>query len=241
MQHRLEAHRVFFVDRRLLRPLAQAWIKILAGALQRREPGVVVEPGAPPRHLLIRDAEVSGQLPRCSLHAVAKTHDLEVGRLQGGEREDRHRIRVVHDQRSGSDARDVADDVEPCRPGAKRLEDAARFDGVADALVNPVTERYLVIGAHVSQPGNLDRVDHIVGTRQHVEPLRRRLDLPSLSRQLDETFPDSLGEPETDRVHVDERERPLLQAFDCEDVGHQLARENRAARANERDFGHAPS
>src|SRR5438093_920898 len=72
MQHHLEPHRVLLVDLGVARAFAQVRIQVLAVALELREPGVVVDAGAYPRHLAVVDSEVIGKLAGRPLHAVAK-------------------------------------------------------------------------------------------------------------------------------------------------------------------------
>ena len=49
------------------------------------------------------------------------------------------------------------------------------------------------------------------------------------------------GEAESSRVDVDERKHALVESFDGEDVGDELAREHGTARADEGDLRHANS
>ena len=113
-------------------------------------------PAAAEAQLLVGHVQVAGQLARRALHRVAQPHDLQPGGPQRQQRQRRHGVGIVHDQRAGAQALHVAQDVQPGRTGAQHLEDAARADGVADALVHAVLERDVVIVAHVAQPGNLD-------------------------------------------------------------------------------------
>ena len=64
------------------------------------------------------------------------------------------------------------------------------------------------------------------------------LDLPALARQLDQALGDASGEAESLGVDVDEREGALIESVDGEDVGHQLAGEDGAARPDEGDLAH---
>ena len=72
VQHYLEPHRVQLVDLGVARAFAQVRIQVLAVALELREPGVVVDACAYPRHLAVVDSEVAGKLAGRPLHAVAK-------------------------------------------------------------------------------------------------------------------------------------------------------------------------
>ena len=91
---------------------------------------------------------------------------------------------------------------------------------------------------HVLKTGDLDRVDHVVGALQDVEPLRGRLDGPVPSRQLDQPLRDPPGQVEADWVDVDEGEDAAVEALDGKDVGDYLAREYRAAGPDQRHLRH---
>src|SRR5439155_70255 len=112
-----------------------------------------------------------GQLSRCPLNAVAESDHGKLSAALGRKSQDRHRVGVVQDDRARRDALHVADYFKPGRSGPERLEDPARADGVADALIDAIAHRDVVIEANVLQPGDLDRVDDVISAFQHVEPI----------------------------------------------------------------------
>src|SRR5919201_1158486 len=217
VEHHLESDWVLLVDPRITSSLTQRRVQVRAVALEPREPGIVVDARAIPGHLLVRDVEVAGELSGRSLHAVAQADDGEVRASQRGKGQDRHRVRVVEDDRLRRDALDVADDVEPRRAGAQGLEDSSWADGVADALVDAVAQRDVVVEAHVPEPGDLDRVYDVVGPFENVQTVGRGFAPPALSLQLDQTLGDAPGQLEAGGVDVDEGEYAFVQAFDGED------------------------
>ena len=173
--------------------------------------------------------------------AVAQPDHVHARALGRGQGEYRHRVRVVHDHGPGTMALRVAQDVQPDRSGTKGLEDAAWSDGVADALVYAVLQRYLVIVAHVLEPGDLDGVDEEVRPRQNVVPLGRRFDVPVLARGLDQSLGYPVRQLEPLGVDVHEGEGATVQALHCQHVRDDLAGKDRATRADERYFGHLSS
>ena len=241
MKHHLKPDRILLVDLRDSRALPQQRVQVFPVTLQFREPRVVVETPAAPCHLRVRHAEVLRKLARSPLHAVAKTDDLQVAGSERGEGQDRHRVGVVHDHGVGRDALGVGDDLEPFGSGAKRLEDAAGPNRVADALVHAVTLGDLVVVADVLQAGDLDRVDDVVAPFEHIEPLGRRLDGPLLSRQVDQAGRDAFCQVEAPRIDVDQREHPLVETIHGQDVGDELAGEDSAPGADERHLRHRHS
>ena len=79
VQHHVEANRVSLVDLRLGGALAQLRVEVFAVALQRGEPRVVVDAGAPPRQVVVRDIKKLRQQPRGGLHAVAQADHRQSG------------------------------------------------------------------------------------------------------------------------------------------------------------------
>src|SRR5581483_7894327 len=238
VEHEVETDGVLLVDLRLLRRLSEGWVLVDSVVVELGEPGVVVDARDLPLELLVAETEVARDLPRRALDAVAEADDRLLRRPGRRERQDRHRVRVVQDHGPGREAPDVGDDVEPRGPGAQRLEDAARADRVADALVDAVLHWDVVVGADIAQTGDLDRVDDVVGAGQDVGAVRRRLDLPALARERDQLLGDVAREGQAGRVDVDQGECAALEAVDGEDVGDDLAGEDGAAGADHRDFWH---
>ena len=134
--------------------------------------------------------------------------------------------------------RDVGDDVEPDRSRAQGFEDAARSDRVADALVDPVAFRDLVVRPHMPQACYLDRADDVIAAFEHLGAIGRRPDRPPFAGKLDETLRDPARQVESGGVDVDQRKDAFVEPVDSEDVGHELAREDRAASSDHRHLRH---
>lgn len=173
VQHHLEADRVLLVHLRHTRALAKQRVQVLTVSLEAGEPRVVIDPGTAPRELLVRDLEVAREPARRALHAVTQADHGKVARARRREGEDRHGIAVVHDHGFRRMSLHAGHDLEPRGSGAQGLEDAARPDRVADALVDAVTQRDLVLGTHVPQARHIDRADHVVAARQHLQAVGR--------------------------------------------------------------------
>ena len=195
----------------------------------------MVDPARAELDLAGRHREVGTELLHGVKHGMTEPDDREGARTKTGEHCCRHRIRIVEDQRARCEALDVGQDVEPHRQCAQRLEQPAGTDRVADALINAVAQRNLVVVTHVGEAGNLDRVDDEVAAGEHARTIGRRGDVPVATDPFREMLANSMGELEPLRVDVDEVDRSAAEIGCAHEVGHQLGRELGAPRADERD------
>src|SRR6185437_6365176 len=130
----------------------------------------------------------------------------------------------------------IAQDVQPGGAGAQYLEDATGADGVADALIDAVAQRNVVVVAHVGEAADFDGVDQKICASQRVQALGGGDDLPGFAALFDEARGNLPGQAQPNGVNVDQGEDTVVQALDMQDVGDKLAREDAAARADEGYF-----
>ena len=206
---------------------------------QLGEPGVVVDAGTAPLHLLIGYVGIARQLLRGSLHRVAEAYDLHLGGPERGQGEDRHRIGVVQHEGVGTELFGVVEDVQPVGSGAQRLEDSAGADGVADTLFDPVFHGDLVVELDGLEAVDLDEVDDVVGAPHHLAPFRGGFHRPALAGEGDDLLGELMGHLQTHGVDVDQCEASAIQIGDQQDVHHQLPGEDCASRAHQCDFRHS--
>ena len=88
------------------------------------------------------------------------------------------------------------------------------------------------------EAGDFDRADDVIAAFEDLGAVGRGVDRPSLPGELDETFGDLASELEASGVDVDQGEDAVVKPVDGEDVGHELAREDRAASSDHRHLRH---
>ena len=123
----------------------------------------------------------------------------------------------------------IVKNVEPGRTGAQRLENSARADGIADTLIHTILHRYIEVVAYIGETGDLNGVDDKIALRQQVATFGRSTYAPALPAAGNEAFSDLVCELQAARVDIHQRETSLIQSFDLQNVGHELASKHGAS------------
>jgi hypothetical protein len=119
----------------------------------------------------------------------------------------------------GTQALAVPQHIEPDRNGAEGLKKSARADRIANALVEPILERDVIVVHHALQAGDLDAVDHVVGRRQHLRPVDRGDHFPGVRSELGEQPADqTCGHCQSPGINVDQGEGPPAIARNSDDI-----------------------
>ena len=209
--------------------------------LELQEPGHVVDAGGEEIDLFLRHADVAGDQVHRRLHAVAEADELEPRDPAQRPAAHGHGVGVVEQERVGAELLHVRGDLEQGGDVPQGAEDAARPQRVADALVDAVLERDLVVLPELVDAAHLDHDDHVVRPPQRLAPVGggddRRVHAVVLDHALDE------------RVHLvqpraRQRHQPILAAGQRrrrQQVRHQRLAEDQASRADHCDLGHGRS
>ena len=131
--------------------------------------------------------------------------------------------------------------VEQHRDGAQAAHDAADAERVGDGLAQAELLRDLEVGDGARLvAADLDHVDRVVGAVERGAAVggRRRSSARRVER-VGDAAGDELRRLEPFGVDVEQRDLGVGELLVSEDVAEQVAREHRAARADERDLGHA--
>ncbi len=205
-------------------------VEVHAPVLELGEPGEVVDAGALPIHLVVGHVGILREQVAGALHAVAEADDGHGRHAAGRGAHHGHGVGVVEHDGLRTQALAVAQHGEKHRDGAQRLEETARTDGVADALVDAVFERDVVVVAHALETADLDAVHDVVGALQHLGAVRRGDDLPlRLLAQLCHQLGDELTHGAQAReIDVHQRDDAPLVARNPQHVVDQTRGETRA-------------
>ena len=93
---------------------------------------------------------------------MTQAHNLRIRRHRRGEAHDAHRVGVVQYPGVGAERFDVFQDVEENGHCPQGLEQSARADRIADALIHTIPGRYIVVEANAVDTADLDAVDDVV-------------------------------------------------------------------------------
>ena len=212
-------------------------IEVASVVLEPREPRQVIHTCAPPTHLPKRHASVLGQSPARILHGMTQPHARDVrNHAPRGEAHDRHRVRVVEHQRPRAQLPCITQDIQIHRHRPKRLKQPPRPDRVADALVDIVLRRDVVVVGGAVDPLDLDAAEQVIAAGQDFTAIRACGDGPAilLTIGFERLLHDARHRSEPTRIDVDQRDLAALGAGDLEDVTHELMGEHRAGA----DHGH---
>ena len=166
----------------------------------------MIDAGAAPAQLVVGHVEIGGQEAAGALDAVAKANGAHRGSSERDEGQDAHGVGVVQNPGARAQSLAVAQNFEPDRAGAERLEDSAGADGVADALIDAVSQGNLVVVLDVGQSGDLDGVHDKVAAFQQLPAVRRGGHVPGFPRNLDQLLGHAAGQIEPALVDIDQTE-----------------------------------
>jgi hypothetical protein len=110
----------------------QARIQVAPSVAESDKPRKMVDAGAFPFHLGIRNPRTACEQVTGSLHRVAETGHAEAGGQRGGGAQHSHGIGVIEDDRQGTQTLDIAQNIQPHGNRPQSLEQTARPDRVAD-------------------------------------------------------------------------------------------------------------
>ena len=126
------------------------------------------------------------------------------------------------------------------RDRAQAAHDPADAERVGDGLAQPELLRHLEVGDGARLvAADLDHVDRVVGAVERGAPVGGGDDLGRRVERVGDPAGDELRRREPFGVDVEQRDLRLGELLVAEDVAEQVAREHGAARADERDLGHA--
>jgi hypothetical protein len=133
----------------------------------------VVDAGADDVHLAHGHAQRAGDLAVAVLDAVAEAHGAHA-RIERGPGHHGHGVGVVEQQRALlGHLPDVAAEVEHGGDAALAVEDAARADRVAHALVHAVLERNADVVGESLQAPDAHHVHDVARARESLAAVRR--------------------------------------------------------------------
>ncbi len=235
--HHLDAHLLVHVVLRLLAALFEERIEVPALVLELQEPGHVVDAGAQEVDLLLRHIHIAGDQVQGRLDTVA---EADVGHVRGlAERvaAHAHRVRVLEQNRLR--LRHLIDvprhiDQDGDRPQAPR--DPAGAERVANALIDPVLERDLVIHLEGVHTAHLDQADDIVRVLDRLSAIEGGPDLRPEPILLHHALRERLHTTELRLGSTHQRVLRVLQRGRRQHVVQQRLGEDDAACSYDRDF-----
>ena len=162
MTKRLAAHFLVYVIFWPFEFFAKLWIQVAAAMLQAQEPAHMIDAGADEVDLRLGDSHVTSDQIHRGLDAVTEADELNLG---GSERpaDHRHRVDVLQDKRLRARTLDLGGEVHHDRNAALGAEDPTRSERIADALIDAVSIRHLIVGAESLDTPDLERRDDVVG------------------------------------------------------------------------------
>ena len=199
-------------------------------------PGHVVDSGTGVLHVRHVGANPPGQHLGRALDAVAQTGELDIRFLGQRLADHGHRIGVVQHDGTGTQPLHVPGNVQHDGYGSDRPEDTRRAAGVANVGIHPVVHGHFdVVPEHVGT-ADQDRHDHKVRILQCLGPVPGGRDRGRIPAHPHDFAYRLGGEVQSFRINVHQAQMGMLQRFERQDIADQLAREPKAAGANERDF-----
>ena len=226
-------HAAFALD------LAQARVQVLPAVLEAQVERHVVDAGAVVVDLLHWNAEVTGQLGRGVLHAVAQADGRDArGRAVQRPGDHRHRVDVVQvDGAVRTDLLHVAQHVEHHGDGAQAAHDPADAQRVTDGLLQAVLLRDLEVGDGGGLvAADLDRVQHEAGAVERGAAVGAGGDDGRDAERARDAVRDLLGQAEAVGVDVVQRDLGPGEFRVRQQVTQQVAGEHGAAGTDERDL-----
>ena len=203
-------------------------------------PRLVVEPRRGDVDLALLEPERARDLCVTALHAVAEADRLHAAVLVRRPRHHGAGVGIGQENASGrGDLADVPAEIEDLRDPALTVHDAARREGIADALVHAVAQGDLDILLERLEHPDAHGVDDVFRAAEGLPAVEGRMDLNIQAVLVDVPLAEAVHHVEVLRVDVHEGHLDVVKFRDGEQVGEQAAGEAHAARADERDLeGH---
>src|SRR5215207_485097 len=175
--HQLEAHPVLRVDLWVLHCGEEARVGVLAATFKAGQPDDMVYARAVVGYLLVRHADIGGDLANGVGYIVAQTHHrhARVG-LVDGPGEHAHRVRVVEQDRPWAQFLHLAGKVQNKRDRAQASEDPAYPHRVRDCLLQAVPAWNLEVQERGLMHPDLDHVHDEVSPFERPLPVEMFLD-----------------------------------------------------------------
>ena len=179
--------------------------------------------------------DVIGQHAGGALHAVTKA-DGANAHLGQPPAIDGHGIGVVEDESPWAEAVHGLGYLLQRAEAAQAAEDAAGVERVANAKIDPVFQRNILVDLVGVQPADLEGDDDVLRAFQRGVELRGGLDLGRKIVGLDQLADEPLGALQPRGIDVIEAEGAALQCGKAENVDGEGDRESDAAGADDDDF-----
>ena len=213
-------------------------VEVLAPVAQLQEPRHVVDARRDEINLLFRCAGITADEVHRRLDAVAQPDKLQTGNTPQRPATHGHGIRVIEENRVGTEFLHVARDFQQCWDVAQSAKYTARPHGISNALVHSVPQGDLIILSELLHPARL---------QHHYDVIRALKGFPAISGgdhcRLDPVVVDHSFHETVHFVQAGpgKGHQPVLASLERrsgEKIRHQGLAENEAARANHRDLCH---
>ena len=128
----------------------------------------MVDAGAFPPQLLVRNARPLGQQVAGALDGMAQANNPHRTCTTGGETHHVHWVGIIEHEGVRAESLRVAQDLQPGGNRPQPFEQPARPNRVTDTLIDPVLRRDVVVVAHTTQATDLDAVYEIIRAAQYL-------------------------------------------------------------------------
>ena len=174
LTHRLDADLLVDVIPRFLAVGAEERIEILARGLvgEGEKPCHMVDAGTGVLNLFFGPIGVAGNQIHGGLDAVAETDKVDpIGQPAQSQAAGCHGVCVVQEKGMGTELFHILHQFGKNRHGPQAPHHSARAERIANALVDSVLHRDLVVMGKGSNAPHLDHADHIVGIFERLPPV----------------------------------------------------------------------
>jgi hypothetical protein len=217
--------------------LAQARVEVIVAALEAKEPCLVIDARDQEVHFVVGHAELARQHAGRVLHAVAEADSRDAETIQVPAAH-RHRVGVVDQERLGAQLRHVDSQAAIDRRRAKKAEDVARPERVANRLVESIAARNLDIESIGIETANLEGDDNMRCAVQGTAAVGRGLDPGRIAMVIDQLAGGAGGALQPVGVDIHQGDGGVAQLGEAQQISHQAERKNVAAGANDCDLRH---
>ena len=215
-------------------------VQVLPVALKAQVEGHVVDAGAQVVDVTDGHADVARQGFGRALHAVAQAHGLDGAGARDGPAVHGHGVHVLEEGHIRADLFHIAAHSQHHRDGAQRAHDAADAEGVGDGLAQPVLlGDFKVDDGARPVAAHLEHADRVVGAVQRGPPVQRGLQGGLDAEVVGDLVRHDLRRAQPHRVDIHQADGGIGERRIAQDVAQQVLGKDRAARAEESNFGHA--
>ncbi len=186
--------------------------------------------------LVLGNIHVAADQIQRGLHAVTEPDKLHIGHAAECRAVGPHRVGVVKQDRAGTQLIHVGRHVRQDGNRSQGTEDAARPDGVGDALIDAVFQWNLVVHAEGFDAADLDHVDHVVGPVQRRPAVQCRRDPGGQTVLLDDLLDEGLHLGQLGLGAVHQADFAALKGLGGQDIHHQGLAEDEASGPDHRDL-----